>query len=1139
MTSHNRRYNFKYPKPLVESSNNSRLLSPRRPQPSPSKRELMMQELGFADLDNVTSESSESSDISDDDTLSTVAGLTKAEYDILQRERDNLLFKNKELDNELRLCKGQLHREETKRSRHVKILKKAQNELLKDKNQLITNLEDIVFECEHKIKQLEDDLKGNPIRPTVDGSAQVSNIQKLVDNIKSLHDEKSVMREQLINLEQELDEKTSEMLDLKENQTMNGNFIIKDNQKTDNEKVVEKLKKSISELESALKDKNHELIVEIDKTELSHNKIEKLEKTVRKLEDDKKKIEKKTWMEIEVLRKDLETKNEKIYDLENKPPEIVTKMIEKVVEVESSEQKSEIGEAKNKITQLENFRNDAEQSLQKARNEVTRLRDQLSKYQLEMSQLKSDANEASSQYLDEQSKLQDEIRRIEAELSSEKKSHDKLKKSVTKEKEKFVNLEQEMQELKASSRKNRDENMFEIEALKKKMLQQKDDLTKELDEGNDAAEKQKQEFDKDVERLESKVLRTEEKLKKSKHTIQELNTKLNEKSSKIESLSNDLETKEDSVTSLQTELHEINSVLKKEQQQLFSVQQKLVSANDMSENLQSQINDLSGASDVAIVELSTLKSDKSKLEHRLKQMNDIVSEYERKLKDADDKEEQMKQQCYKLDQEIANERRETQRKLNELQENHDSVLNDIKSSASNDLHNVSTKLYKVQCSLRHLLSTVHILVKENNHIKKECSKFPLIIEEVMRHTERKIGDAIAEISENSKELIRRYKKEMNLRKKYHNELVELKGNIRVFVRVRPTISEDGSGNQAKNAVTYDHDDDGMIFVHNSQRGRSQLFELDKVFQPTSTQPEVYSEVRSLVTSCIDGYHICIFAYGQTGSGKTYTMEGPTSDPGINQRALSDLFQDIEERRGEWKFEVSVSLVEIYNETLKDLLNLKPTTEKLEIKMNGDGGLYVPGLTCKKVKNIDDVNALFKLGHTNRKTASTNMNEHSSRSHAVLMVYVEGTNETTAVRSFGKLNLIDLAGSERVSKSGASGDRLKEAQNINKSLSALGDVIHALGGRQAHVPFRNSKLTYLLQDSLSKDSKTLMVVQVAPVEKNVSETLCSLSFAQRVRKVELGQASKKTEEIKQDDSSSTPRKSGIPSSKTGQQSRKKF
>ncbi|KAF6288284.1 kinesin family member C3 [Rhinolophus ferrumequinum] len=276
-------------------------------------------------------------------------------------------------------------------------------------------------------------------------------------------------------------------------------------------------------------------------------------------------------------------------------------------------------------------------------------------------------------------------------------------------------------------------------------------------------------------------------------------------------------------------------------------------------------------------------------------------------------------------------------------------------------------------------------------------------------------------------------------------------------------------------------------------------------------PQVFQEVQALITSCIDGFNVCIFAYGQTGAGKTYTMEGTPENPGINQRALQLLFSEVQEKASDWEYTITVSVAEIYNEVLRDLLGQEPQ-EKLEIRLcpDGSGQLYVPGLTEFQVQSVDDINKVFEFGHTNRTTEFTNLNEHSSRSHALLIVTVRGVDCSTGLRTTGKLNLVDLAGSERVGKSGAEGSRLREAQHINKSLSALGDVIAALRSRQGHVPFRNSKLTYLLQDSLSGDSKTLMVVQVSPVEKNTSETLYSLKFAERVRSVELGPGSRRAE-----------------------------
>jgi kinesin family protein C2/C3 len=181
-------------------------------------------------------------------------------------------------------------------------------------------------------------------------------------------------------------------------------------------------------------------------------------------------------------------------------------------------------------------------------------------------------------------------------------------------------------------------------------------------------------------------------------------------------------------------------------------------------------------------------------------------------------------------------------------------------------------------------------------------------------------------------------------------------------------------------------------------------------------------------------------------------------------------------------------------------------ERLEIRQ-GEHGNYVPNLTIVPVTHMDQVLDLLALADRNRSTASTNMNEHSSRSHLMLSVVVESTNRISGVTTWGKLHLVDLAGSERISKSGAAGQALKEAQAINKSLSALGDVIMSRAQKSAHVPFRNSTLTHLLQDSLSGDAKTLMFVCISPVMYNAEETFCSLTFAARVRTVELGRAAK--------------------------------
>lgn len=427
--------------------------------------------------------------------------------------------------------------------------------------------------------------------------------------------------------------------------------------------------------------------------------------------------------------------------------------------------------------------------------------------------------------------------------------------------------------------------------------------------------------------------------------------------------------------------------------------------------------------------------------------------------------------------------------------------------AKDDMKDLNKKLSTFTSKFSAMSEALSFITKNYRALQKQVRDLQGEIAPTVKQCKRDLLRALAEIDTQYKEMLRKYRKEMALRKQLHNELVDLKGNIRVFGRIRPIISEDGKGEDSKICVAPNKDDEEIIEVNKD--GKVSQFELDKVFSAASTQQDVFNAAEDIIVSVIDGFNVCIFAYGQTGSGKTFTMDGPDSNPGLNRRALSRLFEIVEERKADWSFEVEVSVLEIYNETIHDLLGTDARA-KLDIK-HGKEGPFVPDLTKHPVKDAAEVRALFLKSQKNRSTHATHMNEASSRSHALLIVYVTGTNLSTGVQTRGKLNLIDLAGSERVNKSGAidDKDRLKEATNINKSLSCLGDVIHALGAKQPHIPYRNSKLTHLLQDSLGGAAKTVMVVQVSPVVKNVGETVCSLNFALRVKKVELGTAKKES------------------------------
>jgi hypothetical protein len=328
----------------------------------------------------------------------------------------------------------------------------------------------------------------------------------------------------------------------------------------------------------------------------------------------------------------------------------------------------------------------------------------------------------------------------------------------------------------------------------------------------------------------------------------------------------------------------------------------------------------------------------------------------------------------------------------------------------------------------------------------------------------------------------KHRKEMQERKRLHNQLLELRGNIRVFCRVRPLNSR-----EKESCVTFP--EDANICIEQGRGKDSKVFQFDHVFGPHSTQSEVFEETQPLITSMLDGYNVCIFAYGQTGTGKTHTMEGYGDQPGVNTRALQALFDLAKERKKLFTYDIKVSILEIYNETLVDLL-VGRNGAKLEVKPHPEGGTHVPELTVVPVSCMQDVQRLMEKGKSNRSVGATCMNEHSSRSHCILSVYTESRAVATGARAQGKLHLIDLAGSERVGRSGATGDRLKEAQNINQSLSALGDVVAALIAKQKHVPFRNSKLTFFLQDSLGGDSKALMFVQgTVPFVSCVIELTC--------------------------------------------------
>lgn len=353
------------------------------------------------------------------------------------------------------------------------------------------------------------------------------------------------------------------------------------------------------------------------------------------------------------------------------------------------------------------------------------------------------------------------------------------------------------------------------------------------------------------------------------------------------------------------------------------------------------------------------------------------------------------------------------------------------------------------------------------------------------------------------------------------KILSLQGNIQVCCRVRPLRSSEADAG-LRGVVEPLGEAEVGCFDSRTKNWKSYNF--DRVWGPESTQTGVFRDVEQLALSVVDGYNACIFAYGQTGSGKTFTMEGISQGKqyGVSYRTIQKLFgllhfrRQMQDQSGPeapaFAFQLQVGMLEIYNDEVYDLLTpfpkganeKNPKKKPLEVRRGADGYVEVPGLTKEEVRSIGDVMDLLDRGTKNRASAATNLNEHSSRSHMILNVSVSSGLEGQPANK-GNLYLVDLAGSERVRRSEVEGKELREAGFINKSLSALGNVMEALDRKAKHVPYRDSKLTYLLQDSLGGNSRTMMIVTVNPTSESYDETQYALQFATRVRRIQLGTA----------------------------------
>lgn len=489
-------------------------------------------------------------------------------------------------------------------------------------------------------------------------------------------------------------------------------------------------------------------------------------------------------------------------------------------------------------------------------------------------------------------------------------------------------------------------------------------------------------------------------------------------------------------------------------------------------------------------------------------------------------------------------------------------MNALKSKSLIKLHQEAEKLESINKDLSKEIDSINtnnqkklipIGVELNSQIESETLSLNSIIKlrvkkieesavvaEQYEQMQMKYNDLQAKITlynqklQNATKSVGNYKAELRekemQRRGLHNELQDLRGNIRVFCRIKPEnnlefimkeinkVSPDDSINDEETLSKFEKSQLEVIppdnfrdsFLSSPRKSTKagnggSIFTFDKIFDESASNKDVFDEVSQLVQSSLDGYKVCIFAYGQTGSGKTFTMLHPQD--GIIPSTLNHIYSWIDNLKPlGWEYSIKIQFVEIYNESINDLLAEKATQKpkkKIEIR-HTDGRTSLTNVENIDITHSDNAEQILRNAMKARATAATKENDHSSRSHSIFTITLTGHNSTTSKSCEGILNLIDLAGCERLNKSQATGDRLKETQAINKSLSCLGDVIHSLRNsknlKASHIPFRNSKLTYMLQNYLTGDGKTLMFVNVS--SKSYVETVNSLRFSSKVNNTKM-------------------------------------
>jgi len=876
-----------------------------------------------------------------------------------------------------------------------------------------------------------------------------------------------------------------------------------------------------------------------------------------------------TNAEITHLQKQLEASNETYKQLQemHKNNQGIEQQRYENIQEQLKEEKQEKIELKKQVNDFQREIMNKERECQRFEDRNTTLENKLRQSEQEHELLK-EKNEALRTNIRElevaaqdTSKITEATEKIKAQLANEKaKLEAKIEGLRSMNEEQQQNYEEQI----ASSRQNYEEQITGLsEQNEASASAQISEINKRLSDKDDLINSTKQQLAK----LEEQHRELQADFQSSQTSLNQSSVTEAQLTAKIESLTADLHnTREQLQTALDasTKQHsEASSAQIELQAKIQSLESDVNAAKQQTEAAEAKKNDLEAEVQEKEAAITQLQADVNDLQTKLGSMNESSSGFEAELvkaqkayeaekKRSDDmsvRVEDLEAEFTEREEELLEKLRETEEDMDNLTEtanqriqeleNEREALGKERSERKQIFADVEARLAKMESEMRiakeswekeraslqtklavsdsreeRIISSCNTMVQEFKLVRSTLDaikndKIQMIdtmngfFPDIQQLLTRAFGfnqKLVSEVTE-------KYKREMSLRRKYFNQLQELRGNIRVFCRIRPLLPfELDQG--FRDCITFPEED--QLLVHQADHKTNDIiehfFQFDKVYAPGSTQEIACEDTTEYIQSVMDGYNVSIFAYGQTGSGKTFTMMGPEDNPGVNRRALSKLFEIATQRDGMYDYNISVAMFEIYNDKVRDLLVEKQDkSKKYAVRQSSDGSVFIPDLIEREVTNMEEVLTAMRTADSNRTSATTKMNEHSSRSHMLTSVFVRGFNKPANIEYRGRLYLVDLAGSERVGKSGATGQTLLEARHINKSLAALGDVMNALQTKQNFIPFRNSTLTYLMQNSLGGHAKTIMFINACPTNEHCSETLSSLKFAKRVSKVELGEA----------------------------------